>query len=548
MDNFTEKLGNLVELELVLIPSGSFTIGVPWHSDPKLETTLESGIDGVGMVTAECPAFEVNIESFLIGRYPVTQEQWHYVASLPKIRTKLDPDPSFFKGKKRPVEQITWDQANEFCDRLSKLTGRDYRLPSETEWEYACRAGTDTHFYFGSTLTPNLANYNCEHNYSNYFQGKNYGGRYRGETTDVGTFPPNAYGLYDMHGNVKEWCADEWYESYNKTPNNGAPAIWVKDVPDYQLSMNFRVEYGRRRRITRGGSWWSGSDSCRSGYRSYDGGTPNQYVGFRVVCDFPKDYSGMNLQQKNFSGLNLNRCLFQNANLSQAFFNNAQLIGADFTKASLKGAYFENVQLTGTNFTDADLSGANFSNADLSKAILNGADLSKAILKGANLKNAFFYGVNLCSVCLSGAKLQRANFPKSDLSQVDFSNADLTEANFRGANLSRARFTHAILNRVDLRYTNLKKAIFSSTNTKKISLRETYYKNTDRLGVNLTTANLTGADLTGANLWDADLRWTNLEQVNLDGAIVELALFGSNLGLTESQKLDLLERGALIFD
>ena len=118
----------------------------------------------------------------------------------------MGKNPSRFPGGRRPVERVTWYDATEFCQNLSKKTGKNYRLPSESQWEYACRAGTITAFYFGRTITSKLVNYNANFSYGNAPKGE-----YRKQTTDVGSFPPNAFGLYDMHGNVWEWCADEWH-------------------------------------------------------------------------------------------------------------------------------------------------------------------------------------------------------------------------------------------------------------------------------------------------------------------------------------------------
>jgi formylglycine-generating enzyme required for sulfatase activity len=111
----------------------------------------------------------------------------------------LKADLSYFKADNRPVETVSWYQALEFCNRLSKYTNKQYRLPSEAEWEYACRAGTMTPFHFGETITTELANYNAH-----YIYGSAPLGKYRAETTEVGSFPPNGFGLYDMHGNVSE--------------------------------------------------------------------------------------------------------------------------------------------------------------------------------------------------------------------------------------------------------------------------------------------------------------------------------------------------------
>ena len=182
-----EDLGNGVTLDLVCIPGGSFTMGSPDNEESR--------------DSDESPQHRVTVQPCLIGKYPITQAQWKAVAALPKVERDLKPDPAYFKGDNRPVEQVSWDDAMEFCQRLSKRTGREYRLPSEAEWEYACRVGTTTPFHFGATIMPDLANYD-----GNYTYGNGPKGKYREQTTDVGSFPPNAFGLFDTHGNVYEWC------------------------------------------------------------------------------------------------------------------------------------------------------------------------------------------------------------------------------------------------------------------------------------------------------------------------------------------------------
>jgi formylglycine-generating enzyme required for sulfatase activity len=160
---------------------------------------------------------------------------------------------------------------------LKQQTQEDwfYRLPSEAEWEYACRAGTTTPFHFGMTITTNLANYrgtdNKEHNWSgSYGQGPK--GIYREETTSVGCFGvANAFGLYDMHGNVWEWCADYWHESYEGAPVDGS--VWLDNDNDNQF------------RLLRGGSWYYEPGLCRSAYRLVgDAGDGLDLFGFRVAC------------------------------------------------------------------------------------------------------------------------------------------------------------------------------------------------------------------------------------------------------------------------
>ncbi|WP_226586322.1 formylglycine-generating enzyme family protein, partial [Microseira wollei] len=143
---FTEDLGNNISLEMVAIPGGTFLMGSPETEAERYEY--------------EEPQHLVSVPSFFMGKYQITQAQWQAVAALPKINRDLESDPSYFKGENRPVENVSWLDAVEFCARLSQKTKREYRLPSEAEWEYACRAGTTTPFHFGETITPDLVNYN----------------------------------------------------------------------------------------------------------------------------------------------------------------------------------------------------------------------------------------------------------------------------------------------------------------------------------------------------------------------------------------------------
>lgn len=202
---YVENLGKGISLQMVLIPGGSFMMGSP-------EDELERS-------DSESPQHLVDIKQFCIGKYPVTQAQWQAVAALPQVNRELEPDPSYFKGANRPVEQVSWYDAVEFCDRLTSYTKRQYRLPSEAEWEYACRAGTTTPFHFGETITSELANYDANSTY-----GAGVKGTYREETTVVGSFQvANAFGLYDMHGQVWEWCLDDWHDNYEGAPTDGSP-------------------------------------------------------------------------------------------------------------------------------------------------------------------------------------------------------------------------------------------------------------------------------------------------------------------------------------
>ncbi|WP_202972058.1 SUMF1/EgtB/PvdO family nonheme iron enzyme [Moorena producens] len=251
-DYFTQDLGNGVDLEMVSIPAGSFLMG-----SPKSERYSND---------SERPQHQVTIQPFFLGKYQVTQAQWRAVANLPKIKRDLKPDPSYFPGDNRPVEQVNWYDAMEFCRRLSQYTGRKYRLPSEAEWEYACRARTTTPFHYGETITSELANYDASYTYAEEAKGE-----YREETTDVGRFPANGFGLYDMHGNVWEWCGDPSHGNYKGAPTDGS--VWSIKFHPFKLS------------ILRGGSWVSYPWFCRSAHRdnnlTRDAIKTN--VGFRVA-------------------------------------------------------------------------------------------------------------------------------------------------------------------------------------------------------------------------------------------------------------------------
>ena len=226
-----EDLGNDIKLEMVYIPGGSFLMGSPENEE--------------GRNDSESPQHEVTLQPFYMSKYPITQNQYLAI---------IGENPSSFEGENRPVERVTWYQAREFYQKLSEKTGKGYRLPSESQWEYACRAGTTTPFYFGETMT---------------FQLVNYADYYLTKTSNVGSFPPNAFGLYDMHGNAWEWCQDIWHDNYNEAPNDGK--AW-------------ETRGDSDKRVIRGGSWNDYSRNCRSARRTY--GNTNyrpSFGGFRVV-------------------------------------------------------------------------------------------------------------------------------------------------------------------------------------------------------------------------------------------------------------------------
>jgi len=257
VEGYREELGEGVEITMVKIPAGSFLMGSPTDEPERLEY--------------EDPQHEVTLGSFFMAQTPITQAQWRAVAGWQKVERDLKPDPSQFNGANRPVEQVSWHEAMEFCRRLSQRTGQRYGLPSEAQWEYACRAGSTTPFHFGATLTPELANYDSNHVYGNGPKGT-----YREQTIDVASFPANGWGLHDMHGNVWEWCEDHWHDSYNFAP--GDDQAWL--IP---------AAADDEPRLLRGGSWYNNPGFCRSACRYViHPGSRSYFIGFRVCC-LPQD-------------------------------------------------------------------------------------------------------------------------------------------------------------------------------------------------------------------------------------------------------------------
>ena len=210
-------LGKEINIEMVLIPAGKFKMGPPNNSH---EVTLT--------------------KPFYMGKYEVTQEQWEAV---------MGKNPSYHKGAKLPVETVSWEDCQEFIKKLNEKANGGYRLPTEAEWEYACRAGTTTAYSFGDEITAADLNYDL------------------GKLVVVGSYKPNTFGLYDMHGNVLEWCEDWWTIDY--------PAKAIID-PIGPATGTFRV--------TRGGTAWSGKGNAFSAYRGKNRPTGNYYSdGFRLA-------------------------------------------------------------------------------------------------------------------------------------------------------------------------------------------------------------------------------------------------------------------------
>ncbi len=207
-------------IEMVEIPAGKFLMGSP---DSEADRYADEG-----------PQHEVRVSSFYMGKYQVTQAEWRAVAALSKMNRDLNPDPSHFKGDDLPIESVSWEEAVEFCERLSKATRKTYRLPTEAEWEYACRA---------RTKGPYSGNLDSMAWYSNNSEDK---------THAVGTKQPNGFGLYDMHGNVWEWCMD-WYSENYFSQSASVDPTGPSTGSD---------------RVGRGGSWLDVAVSCRSAYRA----------------------------------------------------------------------------------------------------------------------------------------------------------------------------------------------------------------------------------------------------------------------------------------
>lgn len=238
-----ENLGNGATLDLVRIPAGKFMMGSNEFS-------------------SEQPIHEATLREFWMGKYVVTNAQWQAIMGT-KPSEQYDVK---FLGENQPVVGVSWEDAKEFCKKASQKTGKLIRLPSETEWEYACRAVTNTPFHFGETITPDLVNYDGNHPYGDAPKGE-----YRQKTVNVDSFFPNAWGLYQMHGNVWEWCEDIWHENYNGIPQNNGSA-WLSDGE-------------QAKRLLRGGSWCGDAFDCRSALR--DGrvaGYRFNVIGFRVVA------------------------------------------------------------------------------------------------------------------------------------------------------------------------------------------------------------------------------------------------------------------------
>ena len=317
-DYYTEQLAENVELDMISIPGGSFWMGTDDEEIERLVKKFEWEY-----FREERPQHQVTIQPFSMGRYPITQGQWKAIAERGDLQVNidLDPDPSQFKDDlpqpplepgetpktrwDRPVEQVNWYQAQEFCDRLSKLTGKPYRLPTEAEWEYACRSVIPNNsslttkdltlaewnqnyqqpFHFGQTITGDLANYRATSIYADEPKGE-----YREQTTPVGYFKiANAFGLYDMHGNVWEWCQDDFKDNYEDVPNDGSAWIKPRNSNIDNQPYSDRNKDNKPNKVIRGGSWDYDPYECRCANRNNVNARDNNgLVGFRVVSGPPR--------------------------------------------------------------------------------------------------------------------------------------------------------------------------------------------------------------------------------------------------------------------
>jgi formylglycine-generating enzyme required for sulfatase activity len=259
-----------LNIEMARIPAGKFMMGAPKNE--------------AGRSNDEGPQHRVSVPEFAMSRTAITQAQWEVVAQLPQVLRSLTSAPARFNGKNNPVEQVSWEDCIEFCLRLSQASGNLYRLPSEAEWEYACRGGTTTPFHFGPTLSPQVANYD-----GNYTYGQGKKGEYRNRTIPVGSLnAPNAWGLHEMHGNLLEWCLDDWHESYEGAPGDGR--AWIDNDNHYQNSQEWLTSLltnqSRSGKLLRGGCWLSYPEFCRSANR-FNGPRVfkfNVFIGFRIVA------------------------------------------------------------------------------------------------------------------------------------------------------------------------------------------------------------------------------------------------------------------------
>jgi formylglycine-generating enzyme required for sulfatase activity len=288
-DNFTEMLPGDLPLEMVAIPAGEFMMGSDGYDDLKHDYYLQYLPDH----DAASPMHKVKVSAFHMGKYPITQAQYEVVMGNNPSVNKYNYSQA--NSKQNPVEQVNWNMAQEFCQKLSEITGKKYQLPTESQWEYACRAGTTTKYFFGEKCQylPKYGHINIFQHfyfidkkenefheifipYPHYSNGNQAGiivsflGKYKtiSLTLKTGQHKLNPWGLYDLLGNVWEWCQDDWIDGYYGHPSDGSAVNTESDV-----------------KVVRGGCFQSSQNDCCSFSRSSRAvNTADTTIGFRVVC------------------------------------------------------------------------------------------------------------------------------------------------------------------------------------------------------------------------------------------------------------------------
>lgn len=242
------EIGSDANIALIYIPAGEFDMGSPLEEIKRDNDEAQHHIKLT--------------KAFYMGKFEVTQLQYRVI---------MNENPSKFAGDNYPVDNVNWYEAARFIKRLSDKTGLKFRFPTEAEWEYACRAGTTTAFNTGTTIDSDLVNYDASTPYANGIIGKEMK-----RTTKVGSYPPNAFGLYDMHGNVWEWCGDVYKDDYYKITPSIDPNGPQEDVQGAD-------------RVMRGGAWNEKAPKCRSADRNNRRPKANQpMIGFRIVMEIEK--------------------------------------------------------------------------------------------------------------------------------------------------------------------------------------------------------------------------------------------------------------------
>lgn len=247
-NKFSLALINMIEIEMVQIPAGEFTMG--------------------SNIPSESPTRQVALNGFFMSKYPVTNQLYCEVLSLPKPEKLAD----------HPVISVSYLDAFKFIDALNILNNDVYSLPTEAQWEYACKGGLDTNYNFGNTI---------DYRVCNYFTGDP--NTWTIGTTPVGKYASNFYGLHDMHGNVWEWCLDEWFSNYNDAPPN--------ELPRRYPPLSKQVTWYK---VVRGGSWNECASDCRSTSRkAKHHGLRSNDIGFRIVLNYNIKNKNMNMSLLN---------------------------------------------------------------------------------------------------------------------------------------------------------------------------------------------------------------------------------------------------------